>query len=88
MPPERKHLVELAQKLSVAAEWLETGRGPKYVPDPQDPVSMEIFRIVADADEMQRIQFLDFLQYISKPDMRRDGKNVTQFPHRSRGSRT
>lgn len=87
MPPERKHLVELALKLGVAVEWLETGRGPKYVPDPQDPVSMEIFRIVADVDEMRRIQYLDYLQYISKPDIRTDGKKVTQFPQGSRRSR-
>lgn len=87
MQPERKHLVELAQKLGVAVEWLETGRGPRYVPDAQDPVSIEIFRLVADANEIQRMQFLDFLQYISKPDMQKDGKNVTQFPQGSRRSR-
>ena len=84
--PERANLVALALKLGVAVEWLETGRGPKYVPDAQDPVSEEIFRLVADSDELQRMEFLNFLQYTVGSGMRRDGKKATQFPQRARRS--
>lgn len=78
--PERKHLAELAVKLGVSVEWLETGRGPKFVPDPHDPLSVEIFRLVADSDELQRMEFLNFLQYTLDHGMRKSGKNVTRFP--------
>lgn len=63
--PERKHMAELAVQLDVAVEWLETGRGPKFVPAANDPVSAEIFRLVADADELRKMEFLNFLQYVS-----------------------
>jgi hypothetical protein len=66
--PERKHMAELAIELGVAVEWLETGRGPKFVPDSQDPVSMEIYRLVADSDELQRMEALNFLQYLAGKD--------------------
>lgn len=82
--PERSNLIAIALKLGVAVEWLETGRGPKYVPAPQDPVSAEIFRLVADADELQRMEFLNFLQYTVGNVMRKDGKKATQLPQRTR----
>lgn len=82
--PERKNLAAIALKLGVAVEWLETGRGPKFVPDPQDPVSLEIFRLVADSEELQRMEFLNFLQYTLRDGMRKDGKNVTHLPRRAR----
>lgn len=80
--PERANLIALALKLGVAVEWLETGRGPKFVPDPQDPVSEEIFRLVADSDELQRMEFLNFLQYTVVQGMRNTGKKVTHLPRR------
>jgi transcriptional regulator with XRE-family HTH domain len=66
--PERKRIAEIAIALGVTMEWLETGRGPKFVPNSEDPVSMEIFRLVADADELQRMEFLNYLQYLSGKD--------------------
>lgn len=72
--PERKHLAEIASELGVSVEWLETGRGPKFVPPPQDPMLMEIFRIVADSTELQRMEFLNFLQYIAGKDEKRAGR--------------
>jgi hypothetical protein len=82
--PERANLIAIALRLGVAVEWLETGRGPKFVPDPQDPVSAEIFRLVADSDELQRMEFLNFLQYTVGNVMRKDGKKATQLPQRAR----
>jgi hypothetical protein len=72
--PERKHMAELALKLGVAVEWLETGRGPQFVPDPQDPVSLEIYRLVADSDELQRMEALNFLQYLAGKDVKQAGR--------------
>lgn len=79
MLPEPKHLAALAVKLGVGVEWLQTGRGPKFVPDPQDPLMHEILRIATDLDELQRMEALKYLQYIASESQ----PHIVRLPTRS-----
>lgn len=69
--PERKHLAELAVKLDVCVEWLETGRGPKFCLPTESVVLAEIMKVATRLDELQQMSVLDFAQYTERGEKRR-----------------
>lgn len=64
-PIDRSNIVSLAMQLDVMTEWLETGRGPKFPGQANDPLLDEIWKLVSRMDEPQRMELTRYAAYLA-----------------------
>lgn len=65
-PIDPSNLRDLAIKLDVAVEWLNTGRGPRFPGEAADPVLDALWVLATRMDELQRMELVRYAQYLAE----------------------